>query len=262
VAASSSWRSIRRCDRVSDGALRRSRTRYRQSEHSGPTAFSLRNDVAESPIERQNFHMLEPELIEYFWRNLEKRGPDDCWMWKGGSNKPGFGAIIWLGKVTSIGRISWMINKGDPGPLHVCHTCDVGFCANPNHLWLGTALQNMEDKMKKGRALGAVGIRNSKCKLTEADVLEIRHSPQRERILVERYGICKASISYIQARTTWPFLSSENFHEHPKELVAKTLCKGRGGGIKDPANGRFSKSARAKRHELAIPPLSISQTPP
>ncbi|MEG4986932.1 HNH endonuclease [Microcoleus sp. BR0-C5] len=32
-----------------------------------------------------------------------------------------------------------------------CHTCDVGNCINPNHLWEGSRLENSQDRFKKGR---------------------------------------------------------------------------------------------------------------
>lgn len=44
------------------------------------------------------------------------------------------------------------------GPLppgkEVCHTCDVGNCANPDHVWAGTHKENMKDMHHKQRANG------------------------------------------------------------------------------------------------------------
>jgi hypothetical protein len=46
----------------------------------------------------------------------------------------------------------WEMERGAiPKGMQVCHKCDVGFCCNPSHLFLGTPQDNTDDKIKKGR---------------------------------------------------------------------------------------------------------------
>jgi len=48
--------------------------------------------------------------------------------------------------------VSYRIFKGDiPKGLYVCHACDNPRCINPDHLWVGTAKENMQDAKRKGR---------------------------------------------------------------------------------------------------------------
>jgi HNH endonuclease len=49
-------------------------------------------------------------------------------------------------------RISWMLFRGEiPVDAHVLHKCDVTLCVNPDHLFLGTHTDNMQDCVTKGR---------------------------------------------------------------------------------------------------------------
>lgn len=74
----------------------------------------------------------------------------------------GYGKF-WLGKRASVSahRVAWQIANGpipDEGPGHhgwcVCHRCDNPLCVNPDHLFLGSNLDNQRDKAAKGRARG------------------------------------------------------------------------------------------------------------
>ncbi|MDY6798534.1 MAG: HNH endonuclease signature motif containing protein [Pseudomonadota bacterium] len=49
-------------------------------------------------------------------------------------------------------RFSYLLHNGvEPGRKYVCHKCDNGLCVNPEHLFLGTAKDNMQDCLRKGR---------------------------------------------------------------------------------------------------------------
>jgi len=49
-------------------------------------------------------------------------------------------------------RLMWEIHKGKiPSGILVCHSCDHKRCVKLEHLFLGTYLDNMLDKVAKGR---------------------------------------------------------------------------------------------------------------
>ena len=87
---------------------------------------------------------MSPE--ERFWSKVEKS--ESCWMWKGKTNNSGYGSICG----TSSHRFSWALFRGRiPEGMRVLHVCDIRKCVNPDHLFLGTQLQNILDAKQKGR---------------------------------------------------------------------------------------------------------------
>ena len=74
-----------------------------------------------------------------------------CWLWGGGKNKKGYGQFF-LNSRRLAHRVSYELFVGPiPDKLCVLHTCDAPSCVNPNHLWLGTNQDNINDRVKKGR---------------------------------------------------------------------------------------------------------------
>jgi len=148
-----------------------------------------------------------------------------CWMWKGAKEK-GYGIIrnqFPLKSNTSAHRLSYEIHKGlIPEGLFVCHKCDNPECSNPDHLFVGTHQENMEDMKIKGRANDGKntpyytnpestrGSKNPLAKLNESQVLEIRrrYIPRVLTMdqLAEEYGVSRGAILSVVHRKNWAHL--------------------------------------------------------
>jgi len=105
---------------------------------------------------------LTPERIERFWRSVEKS--DGCWNWKGRKNPKGYGWFICSnGKNKKASyrahRISYTLVKGPilPGEF-ILHSCDNKACCNPDHLRVGTNVDNIRDRLERNRICGTAKI--------------------------------------------------------------------------------------------------------
>ena len=86
-----------------------------------------------------------------FARKFEPVTETGCWIWTGAELK-GYGRMVVNGKYLRAHRISWELYRGPiPDGLLVLHHCDVPACVNPDHLYLGSDLDNMRDRLRRGR---------------------------------------------------------------------------------------------------------------
>lgn len=94
---------------------------------------------------------------EIFERNCIKGAVDDCWLWGAYITPHGYGQTRIGGRGANKGiqahRLSWLVNVGEiPEGMHVLHKCDNRPCCNPKHLFLGTNLDNIKDRVSKNRS--------------------------------------------------------------------------------------------------------------
>lgn len=107
-----------------------------------------------------------------FWAAVDQSGgTDTCWVWTRGRHTFGHGHFYCAGKNLKAHRVAWQLTNGPiPDGLFVLHHCDNPPCCNPAHLFLGTQLDNMRDRNRKGRANIKRGLAHPGAKLSAFDV--------------------------------------------------------------------------------------------
>lgn len=134
-----------------------------------------------------------------------------CWLWGHSVNYFGYGiqkaSIIHKNMVTAHRVSYWCFNGEFDLSLCVLHKCDTPACVNPDHLFLGTQLDNIKDRTVKGRTsrFAPKGSRSGASKLTEDDILTIRSLSHNhtQRYLAKLYDVNQATIHYILSNKTW-----------------------------------------------------------
>lgn len=146
--------------------------------------------------------------ITRFWNAVEKRGPDECWEWKRGRQRAGYGALYIAPKVIGAHRIAYELANGPiQNGLSVLHRCDNPPCCNPAHLFLGTDADNTKDRISKGRTKVLRGEDAARAILTEEQVKEIRASYKpyetTHQLLADVYGVSRTAIRSVVDRRNW-----------------------------------------------------------
>lgn len=152
-------------------------------------------------------YTLERQILS-FWNKVNKNGsipahcPElgACWEWTARKNRlVGYGTARLGIKTENAHRVSWRIINGEiPDGLWVLHKCDNPLCVRPDHLFLGTQIDNMTDMILKGRKAKAEGVWN--CRLSTTQVNEIKErklSGEKQNKLALEYRVSNALISYI-----------------------------------------------------------------
>lgn len=116
-------------------------------------------------------------IKDRIWKKINVKGENECWEWKGCKFPNGYGNIRYKKKCALTHRVIYELTYGNiPENLLVCHRCDNPSCCNPNHLFLGTCKDNLDDMRRKKRwkCSSRRNELNSHCKLTNIQVLEIK----------------------------------------------------------------------------------------
>ena len=104
--------------------------------------------------------MKDDAILRRFLSKVDIRGKDECWNWTACTDKYGYG-LFRLNNVNptvAAHQVAYFVKHGElpkfnetGAPLLVCHTCDNSLCCNPEHLYLGTYSDNINDAYARGK---------------------------------------------------------------------------------------------------------------
>jgi hypothetical protein len=150
-------------------------------------------------------------LLERVERGVERRGPDECWLWRGSVRSDGYPRVHFnygeyaphrLMLEAAIGRA---LGAGELA----CHRCDVPLCCNPTHLFVGDHRANAADMVSKRREAHLHGQRNGKSLMTDEQALllrRLRGEGVATRELAARFGLSLQATRHVIRGYSWKHL--------------------------------------------------------
>lgn len=131
-----------------------------------------------------------------------QKGPG-CWLFTGATFNPAgggfrYGQFYYQGEPRRAHIVSWLLHNGEiPDGLCVCHRCDVPLCVRPDHLFLGTQRENIQDASNKGRLNVA---RPGRQKVSAEDIEAMRRrvaAGETHKAVASDFGIARNTLGEI-----------------------------------------------------------------
>jgi hypothetical protein len=136
-----------------------------------------------------------------------------CWLWTASKNRGGYGQFMAYGRPHLAHRISWRIHHGLlPDELHVLHKCDTPACVNPNHLFLGSDADNVQDMLMKGRANRRPRVfaeNHGMAKISNQIALAIFNSSGSQRSIAKSFNVSQSTVNSIKTGRQWSTITQK-----------------------------------------------------
>lgn len=141
-----------------------------------------------------------------FWEKVSVGSDDECWNWKAGLTRGGYGQFSNKVMSNRAHRIAWHLSCGPiPTELFVLHKCDNPKCVNPNHLYLGSHGDNMNDRSVRNRC-NQKGERNAGAKLNDnivRDIFALREEGHTHKYISDKTNIRRTHVTKILNKQIW-----------------------------------------------------------
>lgn len=140
-------------------------------------------------------------LLERFNENYSICKDTGCWDWTGCFAVSGYGRMMFNYQNYRAHRLSYILHNGEiPDEMIICHKCDNKKCVNPEHLFIGTILDNVKDRVQKGRT--ARNEKSGNMKLTNKQVKQIRKRKMSLSMMAKKYNVAESTIVRIVTNVT------------------------------------------------------------
>lgn len=141
---------------------------------------------------------------ENWLKKVEKT--DGCWLWTGAKNASGYGLYTWRegGKSHCMGahRAGYILTHGDiDRDVQCCHRCDNPGCVNPEHIFLGSAKDNAQDMLAKGRHSKTRKPHTRQRKFTNDQIAAMASDPRELGEVAQAFGVSKSYLRMIRNGT-------------------------------------------------------------
>lgn len=149
----------------------------------------------------------DPKLIDIFKKYEIEKQRNGCWYWTRSLDGSGYGNLSVNNKMWRAHRYFFYVAYGKhPGNNVVMHKCDTPICVNPEHLSLGTQLDNIADRHRKGRNGACRGDDAPWSKLSSNQIPIIKRMFEEgiPRIqIMEKFNISKTQMYRIVKGESW-----------------------------------------------------------
>ncbi len=150
--------------------------------------------------------LIDKGLYAKFQRAYYEDDKTGCWVWMACCTSSGKGyPVLCTGgdAQMSAHRYSLQIKEGRVLSRKelACHTCDNKKCVNPEHLFVGSQLDNVRDKLRKGRH----STRYVSRIFTDEQVRFIRREClyDSQQNVANKFGVCRGTIVDIIERRSY-----------------------------------------------------------
>jgi hypothetical protein len=118
-----------------------------------------------------------------------------CHEWCSTIKRDGYGSFWHDSRSIQAHRAARIVFRGEvPSDRMVCHTCDNRRCVNLDHLYLGTASDNVRDKVNRFDGLwGRMKFGPETC----ADIRRLRAQGLSQQTIADRVGVDQTTVSRI-----------------------------------------------------------------